>query len=176
MYTLTLELLQKCNMDCEYCYLTNKMDKVMEYDVAIKAIDHAINETNKQIDRKLHVYFIGGEPLLVFEMIKYLINYIDIIAKDNKIVTMYSTTINGTMLDENIISYFIDHNIIFKFSLDGLEKYHDLNRKDKNSNGTYMKIRDKINLIKKLDEIFNRQMGISLLLNFLFNIQIHLLH
>ena len=38
----------------------------MSLETAQKAIDIAVHEANKQHDRTLMVYFIGGEPLMAF--------------------------------------------------------------------------------------------------------------
>ena len=62
MYTLSLEIINKCNLNCTYCYLGEKKNTYMSLETAQKAIDIAVHEANKQHDRTLMVYFIGGEP------------------------------------------------------------------------------------------------------------------
>ncbi|WP_173751627.1 4Fe-4S cluster-binding domain-containing protein, partial [Blautia wexlerae] len=66
MYTLSLEIINKCNLNCTYCYLGEKKNTYMSLGTAQKAIDIAVHEANKQHDRTLMVYFIGGEPLMAF--------------------------------------------------------------------------------------------------------------
>ncbi|NSK40752.1 (4Fe-4S)-binding protein, partial [Blautia wexlerae] len=53
-------------MNCTYCYLGEKKNTYMSLGTAQKAIDIAVHEANKQHDRTLMVYFIGGEPLMAF--------------------------------------------------------------------------------------------------------------
>lgn len=65
MYTLSLEIINKCNLNCTYCYLGEKKNTYMSLETAQKAIDIAVHEANKQHDRTLMVYFIGGEPLIL---------------------------------------------------------------------------------------------------------------
>lgn len=60
MYTLSLEIINKCNLNCTYCYLGEKKNTYMSLETAQKAIDIAVHEANKQYDRTLMVYFIGG--------------------------------------------------------------------------------------------------------------------
>ena len=43
--------------------------EIMSLETAQKAIDIAVHEANKQHDRTLMVYFIGGEPLMAFNLI-----------------------------------------------------------------------------------------------------------
>ena len=66
MYTLSLEIINKCNLNCTYCYLGEKKNTYMSLETAQKAIDIAVHEANKQYDRTLMVYFIGGEPLICY--------------------------------------------------------------------------------------------------------------
>ena len=68
MYTLSLEIINKCNLNCTYCYLGEKKNTYMSLETAQKAIDIAVHEANKQHDRTLMVYFIGGEPLMAFNL------------------------------------------------------------------------------------------------------------
>ena len=67
MYTLSLEIINKCNLNCTYCYLGEKKNTYMSLETAQKVIDIAVHEANKQHDRTLMVYFIGGEGNLPWE-------------------------------------------------------------------------------------------------------------
>lgn len=61
MYTLSLEIINKCNLNCTYCYLGEKKNTYMSLETAQKVIDIAVHEANKQHDRTLMVYFIGED-------------------------------------------------------------------------------------------------------------------
>ena len=39
MYTLSLEIINKCNLNCTYCYLGEKKNTYMSLETAQKAID-----------------------------------------------------------------------------------------------------------------------------------------
>lgn len=47
----------------------------MSLETAQKIIDIAVHEANKQHDRTLMVYFIGGEPLMAFNLMKDAVDY-----------------------------------------------------------------------------------------------------
>ena len=66
MYSLTLEINQKCNLSCIYCYLGEKDKSEMPLETATKSIDLAFNNTKIHRDKKIWIDFIGGEPLLDF--------------------------------------------------------------------------------------------------------------
>lgn len=53
MYTLSLEIINKCNLNCTYCYLGEKKNTYMSLETAQKVIDIAVHEANKQHDRTL---------------------------------------------------------------------------------------------------------------------------
>ena len=61
MYSLTLEITKRCNLNCSYCYVENKEKVNMKWKTAQLAIDIAMREAIKQKDKTLSVYFIGGE-------------------------------------------------------------------------------------------------------------------
>ena len=44
MYTLSLEIINKCNLNCTYCYLGEKKNTYMSLETAQKAIDIAVHE------------------------------------------------------------------------------------------------------------------------------------
>lgn len=140
VYVVTLELIKKCNLDCSYCYLGEKEDYKMDFSTAKKAIDLAVHEASKQYDKTLHLYFIGGEPLMAFQMIKKSVAYAEQMCRKAGLVSVYSTTINGTLLNEEIIDFFIEKDFNFKLSLDGFEEVHDRNRQYIKGVGSYQTI------------------------------------
>ena len=81
---LTLQITQKCNMRCSYCSFTcgdnihgrSHSSNSMSYETAISAIDFYYQHS---MDSKLiNIAFYGGEPLLEFEKIKRIIEYVKI--------------------------------------------------------------------------------------------------
>lgn len=63
MYTLSLEIINKCNLNCTYCYLGEKKNTYMSLETAQKAIDIAVHEANKQYDRPLWFILLEGNLL-----------------------------------------------------------------------------------------------------------------
>lgn len=53
MYTLSLEIINKCNLNCKYCYLGEKKNTYMSIDVAKKSVEIALHEALKQYDKTL---------------------------------------------------------------------------------------------------------------------------
>ncbi|MFX0142212.1 MAG: 4Fe-4S cluster-binding domain-containing protein, partial [Candidatus Hodarchaeota archaeon] len=79
---LVLNISERCNMRCEYCaysgsyyYNRKHSSKMMNFNTAKKVLDFYY-KTNKK-EKKMVIGFYGGEPLLNFQLIKRIINYIE---------------------------------------------------------------------------------------------------
>lgn len=152
MYVLSLEVTKKCNLSCSYCYVDKSACNTIDMEVAKRALDLAIHEALKQNDKKLRIYFIGGEPLISINIIKSCIEYIEG-KKEYKILDIsYSTTTNGILLNEDTIDYLIKKRFDLKISIDGNKDVHDRNRKFFNGDGSYEQVISKMSLIKRFEE------------------------
>ena len=161
MYTLSLEIINKCNLNCSYCYLGRKKNTYMGIETAKKAIDIAAHEANKQYDSTLTVYCIGGEPVMAYDTIRETVKYTKQICKHNNLKYRFSTTINGTLVTDEIVDYFAKNNFDLKVSLDGPQKVQDLNRKDYAGNGSFEKIMNRFSLLKNYEEKSGKQISVA---------------
>lgn len=139
MEKVTLQLTQNCNMRCDYCaysgsyYNRTHNNKRMSLDTAKKAIDFLQSHSK---DRKsVNVAFYGGEPLLEKELLKESVAYAKKRLSHKKL--SFTVTTNGTLLDDDIIEFFIENNFWVMISLDGPKEIHDANRKLINGNGSF---------------------------------------
>ena len=79
--------------------------------------------------------FYGGEPLLEFELIKKCVKYARKELKGKQI--NFALTTNATLLNDEIINYFIEHSFIVTVSIDGPKEMHDDERRfAKNNKGS----------------------------------------
>jgi len=119
----------RCNMNCIYCHASSKPKNEKEYDMdketAKKTVDFIFQTPNNAIT----IEFQGGEPLLNFDVVKYIIEYAQ--EKNKKIKKDMRITIvsNLTEMNEEKMNYFINKNVIVCTSLDGPKEVHDYNRK-----------------------------------------------
>lgn len=149
---VTLQVTQQCNLRCKYCVYSGKYAtrghnaKFMTFDVAKTAIDFLFAHSSDILEPSIGFY--GGEPLLNFSLIKKVIRY----AKykyDGKNISFVITT-NGTIFDDEILSFFNKENISIMISFDGPKELHDKNRIfASNGKGTYDTIIKNINYIKE---------------------------
>lgn len=134
---LTLMIIQECNLKCKYCYGDggeyNDKGK-MKKEVALQAVDFLIDETDCD---NLSIAFLGGEPLLNFNLIKEVVKYCKMLEIDKGKKFTYSITTNGTLINREIEKFLEDNHFTIQISLDGLKDKHNKNRFFENGKGTY---------------------------------------
>lgn len=150
----------ECNLNCKYCFAnagknyTGKERKYNRY-ILKKIADYLIGiYPNVQ---KYHLSFVsGGEPFLdkngLFDMIDFLNSFF---SQKGKIFTMWLCT-NGTLVEVDDLKLLDRYNMQIGISQDGIQKIHDKCRVDKNGNGTYDLIVQKINNILSSEELSDR--------------------
>jgi len=104
--SLHLELTQRCNHKCFYCYNSKDEDSV-SYDELSTRVQFATEHSEE-------IVFTGGEPFINYPVLKKAIS----IAKSYNCKKISINT-NGSLLNEDLISelYQIDKNMMFLVSL-----------------------------------------------------------
>ena len=99
----------------------------MTLDIAKKSIDWIFNNVPKEADG-VEIHFIGGEPLLEFELIKDIAGYVW--GEKKAIPFILFSTTNGTVLTNEMKKWFTVNKERFWLclSLDGTKDTHDHNR------------------------------------------------
>lgn len=127
-------LTHSCNLNCVYCYEHNKtsQSKTINFEIVKSIIEEEIKK-NYQTYKSLVIHFMGGEPLLRFDIIKDICEWIE--SKIWPINVILSATTNGTLIPK-YKEWFRDHRDIFKIvlSIDGNKSMQDINR----SNSSYL--------------------------------------
>lgn len=124
---LILEITQRCNFRCKYCvysglYAYQRMHDTAEmtWETAKAAVDWFIEASKYQDDRAITFY--GGEPLLKFDLIKKVIEYV----KQKGWKASYSFTTNASLLSNlETVDYLAKNNVGLLISLDGPPEVHD---------------------------------------------------
>ena len=133
---------KNCNFNCIYCQagnLNKKHEYKMSEETAKKAVDIALESPSKYLSFE----FQGGEPLLNYKVIKYIINYTNEVKKDK--VIEFNLVSNLTLLTNEMLEFFIENNVSICTSIDGNKELQNINRPfiDGNSyNETTKKIKE----------------------------------
>ena len=143
---LILSITESCNMRCKYCtysehYQNNKSysSAMMDFDTAKMAVDYFYENFKKTLRvnplRKPALGFYGGEPLLNFNLIQKVIDYV--LERYPDYNTLLNVTTNGTLLNGDKLEYLIKNNVSIAISLDGPKEVHDRSRVMREGKGTF---------------------------------------
>ena len=135
-----------CNMSCVYCQANNGVEcshLVMDKKMAEQAVDIALQSP----EPSLSFEFQGGEPLLNFEIIKHIVEY----AEEHKGCheVAYTVVTNLTLLTDEMLDFFAEHNFGLSTSIDGNDIVHNNNRVFANGTGTFSSVLKSIEKIRK---------------------------
>lgn len=143
--SIILNLTYNCNLKCTYCFEKQCKSKgTMLPETGIKSIDFLIR-LNPSID-KYTIVFFGGEPLLNFNTLKEVVKYCESLKHKR---FKYSITTNGTIINDEIIAFFKEHNFNIIVSVDGNEKIQNENRPFVNGNESFFTVFQNIKRMEK---------------------------
>ena len=136
--TLVLNVTNKCNLSCTYCYeygedrLTDGTGSKgagkpkMDDDTARQSIDFLLRSSG---DRpQVSITFFGGETLLNFPAIRAAVEYAEAKAAPLKKRVHYSLTTNATLLTDDVIDFLTQHRFGITISIDGAKEDQDRHR------------------------------------------------
>lgn len=116
-------LTSSCNLNCVYCQAsTHAKGEKMSKEDARKFVDIALSSPSGVLSFE----FQGGEPLLNFETLRFIVEY----AEQNKGTKeiQFNLVSNLIALDEEILAFLVEHKVHISTSLDGDMLTHNLNR------------------------------------------------
>lgn len=158
---MTLEVNQRCNLRCKYCYLGEKDGSKLTYEIGCKAIDNAFKHTVIHKDRTLWIDFVGGEPLLDFDMIRRLVVYINRKNKEADYKLLFSFTTNATVINHEILDFMLANDFSVKVSIDGDQYVNDLNRIGCTGKGSYERILSNLRYFKDYETKSGRYIQVT---------------
>lgn len=119
--TYVIHITKKCNMDCFYCY---EQDKKSEYtwEEIKQVIDNIFHSLKND---RAHIEFLGGEPMLRWDLVKQSYEYIMVNYPSS--VTEFTITTNGTIVTDEIIEYLKNNKkLSMAISIDGTKYSNQL--------------------------------------------------
>ena len=117
----------RCEHSCPYCQVSRQSHDKDKYDMSEETADKAIDLVFQSPSKYLKIEFQGGEPLLNFNLLKYIvINAKNKVPNDKHLSFVIAT--NLAVITDEIISFCKEHNINISTSLDGPKELHNRNR------------------------------------------------
>lgn len=121
-----LNVTNECNLRCRYCFVHHNPQRVT-LEVARATCEYVLKDAKE----KPCLWFFGGEPMLEFERI------IKPIIKEYEGRISFGITTNGTLIDEDVIDFFKEHEVQILLSIDGVKEVQDFQRAKKNGDGSF---------------------------------------
>ncbi|MBE3128239.1 MAG: His-Xaa-Ser system radical SAM maturase HxsB [Actinobacteria bacterium] len=142
----------RCNGNCIYCQVSSKGIDEKNYDMDKTTAKRIVETIFKTPSQAIKIEFQGGEPLLNFGIVKFIILYA------NKLNMLYKKRIEFVicttliLINEEILNFLKKYNVLISTSLDGPENIHNFNRPLKNEN-SYSLFSKKLDLTKNYLDI-----------------------
>jgi His-Xaa-Ser system radical SAM maturase HxsB len=139
----------RCNHVCKYCQVSRKNKYAEGYDISYDDLDNIINLIFKSPSQDITIELQGGEPLLVFDKVKYVIKKSDKLNKKHSKNLTFVLCTNLVEMNYEHLKFFKKYKVLISTSLDGPEFIHNINRIIEGHN-SYKLV---INGIKKCQEV-----------------------
>jgi len=147
-YTINLTLLPtlSCNFKCPYCFTKEGDGSFMNVEMQERIVKLVENLSHNNKSTSLHLAWMGGEPLLSFNIITELTEKL----KKKDVYIDANIITNGYLMTKEKIEQFKELNIrSVQITIDGLQDEHNLTRIHKNDPDSFSKI------ISNMDTFFS---------------------
>lgn len=133
--TLILKLTNACNYACTYCYDFEAAEGRlrMELETAVAAVEQALDIA----PTSLQVIFHGGEPTLVFSLLRDIVLRTEPLAARLGKRLVFTGQTNLSRLTREMVDFSREHRIGWGISLDGPPALNDQLRVLRDGGGTY---------------------------------------
>lgn len=110
-----------CNLSCGYCYQNDKKPRHMDWETLRASADLLLGSLQSDV----HMLFVGGEPLLEFPLIQRAVAYVEK-ARSPHLEVRYQIITNGTLLRDEPLAFFVEHDFEVHLSFDGIAPAQDV--------------------------------------------------
>lgn len=119
----------RCEHSCPYCQVSRQSESKIDFDMTEEIADKSIDLMFQSPSNNLKIEFQGGEPLLNFPLIKYVVEKCIArnISDSNRQLNFVITT-NLALISDEIIEFCRLHKVDISTSLDGPRDLHNKNR------------------------------------------------
>lgn len=118
----------RCDHSCPYCQVSRQTEDKATFDMTSEIADRALDFVFRSPNPAIKIEFQGGEPLLNFDIVKYVVLKAKLrnLVEKRDLQFVIATTLS--LLNEDILVFCKEHDIFLSSSLDGPEDLHNHNR------------------------------------------------
>ena len=131
----TMVVTRRCNFKCVYCHASVVAQDDASTDMTAETARRAVDLVFQSANPELTIEFQGGEPLLNWPVIKFIVEYALLKNKAAKRTLHFGLISNFSLLTEEKADWLIARGVSFCTSLDGPADLHDRNRTYLGGNG-----------------------------------------
>ncbi len=136
----------RCSQKCRYCQASSEDEAQLGFDMSAEIAKKCVDLVFQSPSPAIKIEFQGGEPLLNFEAVKYVVKYAKKLNGVYRKNLEFVICTNLLGLNKEILNYLAEHQIWISTSLDGPRNLHDANRITRKGTGTYDVVRNNIRL------------------------------
>jgi uncharacterized protein len=135
-----------CNINCDYCYLPNRLNASrMSVEVVGRSVDLAVS--SGLVGNHLSIVWHAGEPLAVPHQY-YEEAFEEVRVRSGGVKVIHSMQTNGTLINERWCEFFKKYDVRIGVSVDGPKFIHDQHRRDRLGRGTHDRVMSGIEKLK----------------------------
>ena len=144
---LVLQPTPFCNIDCDYCYLADRLStKKMLPAQAIEIVDRLVSAD--VIGSDLSMVWHAGEPLTL-PTSYYREIFAGLAARQYPFTIRHSFQSNAMLINDEWCKFFQEWDVNVGVSVDGPASIHDAHRKDRSGRGTHAKVMEGIRILQR---------------------------
>lgn len=118
----------RCEHSCPYCQVSRQTEDREAFDMSQETADKALNLVFRSPSPAIKIEFQGGEPLLNFELIQYIVVRAEQINQTAHRNLQFVIATNLAIVTDDMLEFCLQHSIHLSTSLDGPEDLHNKNR------------------------------------------------
>lgn len=118
----------RCEHSCHYCQVSRASPDKMRYDMSLTSAERSLDLVFRSPANEISVEFQGGEPLLNFELIRFVVEEAKRRNAAHGKKIQFVITTNLAVVTDEILEFCRQHQILISTSLDGPAFIHNANR------------------------------------------------
>jgi radical SAM protein with 4Fe4S-binding SPASM domain len=151
----SISLTNECNLGCKYCQAKSTFRSHLNSNMCEKTakniINFIFNDASKNVE-KITIEFQGGEPLLNFKVLRYIVEQCTKLKQIHKKTIDYIIGTNLTLMDEKKLNFIIKNKIQISTSIDGPKNIHQENRPYLDGESS---LEDTLKWVTRINEAYN---------------------
>src|SRR2546425_10711712 len=139
----------RCEHSCPYCQVSRQSEDKLRYDMSTEIATGAIDLAFRSPSQNIKIEFQGGEPLLNFEQIKFIVLEAKKKNQQRGKNLAFVIATNLALVSQEVLMFCSEHSILISTSLDGPKDLHNANRPRPGGN-SYEKTIEGIKLVRQM--------------------------